>query len=189
MRPTGVLASPPRKETQVQGGHLFLEETQAKRGQGAEEPAPSGEPPAPRGQSCSLPGSFHSVSSCCGGPTLQRQGSRCWRANTETRMELEWGGGKLQRPKSMSYLHATKKNKVGWGVRNDRTLLERVVRTGFSQEGTSEQRHKERDRASRVVSWGEWVLGTGSCKCKGPKEGTCWVYSWNTEKMSMAGVE
>lgn len=78
---------------------------------------------------------------------------------------------------------------MGFRVRNDRTLLERVVRTGFSQEGTSEQRHNERDGASRVVSWGEWVLGTGSSKCKGPKAGTCWVYFWNTEKMSMAGVE
>ena len=59
-------------------------------------------------------------------------------------------------------------------MRSDRTLFERVVGTGFSQEGTSEQRHKERDRdrTSQAATWGENVLGTGSSKCKGLGAGT-----------------
>lgn len=46
-------------------------------------------------------------------------------------------------------------------------LLDRVVGTGFSKEGTSEQRSKGRDRASQAASWEERTLGAASAKALG----------------------
>lgn len=44
-------------------------------------------------------------------------------------------------------------------------------------------------RVGLVAGWEEQVLGTGSSKRKSPEVGTCWVDSWNSEKMNMAGLE
>lgn len=77
------LVSQPGKETQVQGGHLFIGETQAKQGQGQRNLCHPVEPPAPRGQSCSLPGSFHCVGNHSAGtaPGAREQSESGWSSN------------------------------------------------------------------------------------------------------------
>ena len=58
----------------------------------------------------------------------------------------------------------SRKIKWGKGIRNDGTLLDRAVGTGFSEEWTFEQRPKGRDRANQAVSWEERALGAASAK-------------------------
>lgn len=165
MRPTGALASLPGKETQVQPGHLFLQETQAKpghQGRGA----------------CVWP-------SCqCWRTDLLALAASSTRSrrpcSVQAPLEIKdparsphLSRGKAQQPRDLSDLYAFKKIQWGKGVRYDGSPLDRVVGTGFSKEGTSGQRSEGRDRASQAASWmrGLCTQGAASAKAQGNLQG------------------
>ena len=118
--------NPGSKKTSVSWGHP------GQAGAGAEEPVPPVELPAPCGQSCSLPGSLHPVGSHSVQARLQVLESK-----HRVRVELE-SGQRISSNQRGCHIYM-----LPGKIRNGRRLLKRVVRTGFSQEGTPAQRESE----------------------------------------------